>query len=300
MKQKIFFVLISALLVASFIVGCGSAAPSVAQVLPTMTVAAPTTAPVATTARPTNAPAQPTVAPTTAAQPSVNYNGEWKGTTSSDSSFSLIVDNNQLTYFNLNYSGAAGKCQSISFSYANSLENAPIQGKDFSAQATFQSGDQITLTGSFKSNTEVAGSFTIKGTGDMCGAFEVKGTFTAQNGGSAASAPGSSNPAPTGDSASKTLRAFFDAINAKNVDAALALVDDTVTFNIASTTGMGKAQLKTYLQGQINHGVTYTLSNLDDQGDSVDFSLKTGNGAVTDDNNSSFNDDGKIDFMMVN
>jgi hypothetical protein len=286
MKQKIFLVLISAMLVALFIVGFNSATANAAQVPSTVTVAAPTSAPIATT-----------VAPTPGAQLSADYNGEWKGTTSSDGSFSLIVDNNQLTYFNLNYSGAIGTCQNLSLSYAKSLENAPIKGKDFSAQATFENGDQITLAGSFKSSAEVSGAFTIKSTGNMCGAFDIKGTFSAQNGGGATAS--ASSPV-AGDSASKTLRAFFDAVNAKNVDAALALVDDTITFNIGSTTGVGKAQLKTYLQNQISRGVSYTLSNLDDQGDSVDFSLKTGNGAVTDDNNASFNDDGKIDFMMVN
>jgi hypothetical protein len=272
-KHRIFLVLISATIIALLIVGCGSPAPIATPIPPK---ASPTTAPTATTARP-SAPAQPTaaptnVAPTTAAAPSANYDGEWKGNTSSDGPFSLIVDNNQLTYFNLNYGGAAGTCQSMSFSYAKSLDNAPIKGKNFSTQATFQSGDQITLAGSFKSNTEAAGSFTIKSTGDVCGAFEVKGTFTAKNGGGAvASTPNQLNPAPTGDSASKTLRAFFDAINAKNVDAALALVHDAITFNIASTTGVGKAALKTYLQGQISRGATYTLSNRDDQGDSIDF-----------------------------
>ena len=208
MKHETFLWLSSAMIIALFIVGCSSATPTATIVPPKATVTSPGNAPTITTARPTSAPAQP----------SANYNGEWKGTTSTASPFSLIVENNQLTFFNLNYGGAAGKCQSMSFSYAKSLDNAPIKGKDFSAQATFQSSDQITLAGSFKSNTEAAGSFTIKSTGDTCGTFEVKGTFTAKKGGSAvASAPGSSNPAPTSDSASKTLRAFFDAA-AKSID----------------------------------------------------------------------------------
>ena len=272
MEHKIFVALSGAGLVAALIVGCSSASAAATAVPPKATFASPTTAPTATTARP-SAPAQPTaaptsVAPTTAAAPSANYDGEWKGKNSADSSLSFIVDNNQITYITVDYSSPAGTCGSESLSFTKVADNASIKGKDFSAQATFQSGDQITLVGSFKSNTEASGSFTIKSTGDTCGTFEVKGTFTAKNGGGVASAPMPSNPAPTGDSAAKTLRAFFDAINAKNVDAALALVDDTVTFNIASTTGVGKA------------------------------ALKTGNGAVTDDNNASFDDDGKIDFMV--
>jgi hypothetical protein len=185
----------------------------------------------------------------------------------------------------------------MSLSYANSLGNAPIKGKDFSAQSTFDDGDEITLVGSFKSNTELAGSFTIKGKTNFCGAFEVKGTFTANNGG-VTSSSSSSNPIPIDYNASKNLRAFFDAINTKNADAAVALVNDTITFNIASTIGSGKAALKTYLQSQISKGTIYMLSNLDDQGDSVDFSLKTGNGAVTDGNTAGFDDNGKIDFMV--
>ena len=120
MEHKIFVALSGAVLVALLIVGCSSVAPTATTVPPKATVTSPTTAPTATTARP-SAPAQPTaaptsVAPTTAAAPSANYNGEWKGNTSSDSPFSLIVDNNQLTFFNLNYGGAAGTCQSMSFS----------------------------------------------------------------------------------------------------------------------------------------------------------------------------------------
>ena len=112
MEHKIFVALSGAVLVALWIVGCSLAAPSATTVPPKATVASPITAPTATTAR-SSAPAQPTAAPTTAAQPSANYDGEWKGNTSSHSPVSLIVENNQLTFFNLNHGGAAGTCQSI-------------------------------------------------------------------------------------------------------------------------------------------------------------------------------------------
>jgi hypothetical protein len=111
-EHKIFVALSGAVLVALLIVGCSSASPTATMVPPKATVASPITSPTATTAR-SSAPAQLTAAPTTAAAPSANYDGEWKGKNSADTPLSFIVDNNQLTYFNLNYGGAAGTCQSI-------------------------------------------------------------------------------------------------------------------------------------------------------------------------------------------
>ena len=69
-------------------------------------------------------------------------------------------------------------------------------------------------------------------------------------------------PASANMSDSDVLLVFFQAINRKDVDAALALTDDQVVFNIASTPGIGKDALKVYLQKQISHNVTYTVSNL--------------------------------------
>jgi ketosteroid isomerase-like protein len=164
------------------------------------------------------------------------------------------------------------------------------------------SGLDFTFQGTFNSATDASGTLAYQGKHEFCGTVpptQVKWSAKKEGGSMSSPSPAAKAPTPSSGSASKTLRAFFDAINAKNVDAALALVDDTITFNIASTPGMGKAALKTYLQGQITRGVTYTLGDLDDQGDTVDFSLKTGSGAMKDGNTASFNDDNKIDFLII-
>ncbi len=303
MNHKIVFSLPSAMLVALTIVGCGVLAPAqppaAPPVAPVATIANPTSAPVTTIARPTSAPA-----PTTAAQLSADYNGEWEGTSAKDSPLSFTIENNELTFLNVNYRVESGPCQFLSGSRGETKMNPPIaviQSKDINIQMNFDGGYLLALTGAFNSNTDAAGKLIFKGNNSSCGAFEINTTWTAKKAAASASSSITSSataPIPvTGGSASKTLQSFFDAINAKNVDAALALVDESVVFNVGSTTGMGKAMLKTYLQGQISRGVTYTLSNLDDQGDSVDFSLQTGNGEATDDNNASFADN-KIEFLI--
>jgi len=314
-KHKTFFGLFGAVFIALTIVGCSVIAPALPvpfkapiaspPAAPVATIASPTSAPVATLARPTSAPAQPTAAPTTAAQPSVNYNGEWEGVSAKDRPLSFTIENNEMTFLNVNYRVESGPCQFLSGSRGETKMNPPIaviQSKDINIQMNFDGGASLALTGAFNSNAEAAGKLIFKGNSSSCGAFEITTTWSAKKATASASSsttsPASAPIPVTDGSASKTLRAFFDALNAKNADAALALVDDTIVFNIGSTTGLGKAQLKTYLQGQISRGVTYTPSNLDDQGDTVDFSLKTGNGAATDYNTASFGDDGKIDFLI--
>jgi hypothetical protein len=88
----------------------------------------------ATVARPASAPAQPPAAPTTAAtQSSANYNGEWEGKSAKDSPLSFTIENNELTYLNVNYSVESGPCQFLSGSRGETKVNPPIaviQSKD--------------------------------------------------------------------------------------------------------------------------------------------------------------------------
>ena len=313
--------LIIALAMMVLITGCGSPAPAptaAPTLAPTVTTARPTSvpaqptsapvatsvpAPTATTARPTTAPAQPTVAPTVPAVTSANYNGEWQGTSAKDSPLSFEIAENEMRYLNVNYSVESGACQFLSGSRGESKMNPPIaviKTKDLNIQMDFGDGYSLVLTGVFASNTEASGKLVFKGNSRSCGAFEINTTWSAKKGTAAASgamtAP--ANPAASKAELEKSVRAFFDALNTKNLDAALKFVDDNVVFNIATTTtGLGKAQLRTYLQGQISRGVTYTLGEVKAADDEVTFSLKTGPGAVTTNNSITF-DDGKMDFLM--
>ncbi|MBI5304191.1 MAG: nuclear transport factor 2 family protein [Chloroflexi bacterium] len=325
MQPKLFFVMMLAMFVlATLVAGCGAPAPaptavptigpiaSIARstIAPTPTVARPTTAPVATTAptptatiaRPTSTPAQPTTAPTSA-----NYNGEWEGTSAKDSPLAFTIEKNELTHLNVNYRVDSGSCQFLSGSRGETKMNPPIaaiKSKDINIQMDFGDGYSLAFTGAFTSNTDASGKLIFKGNSRSCGAFEINTQWTAKKAtppasGSSASpitAPASSSSTSSAD-VEKAIRAFFDAINAKEVDAALKYVDDNVLFNLSATPGLGKAQLRSYLQGQINRGVRYTVSDVQVSDDEASFSLKTGNGEVTMNNGATF-DHGKIDFML--
>jgi ketosteroid isomerase-like protein len=180
---------------------------------------------------------------------------------------------------------------------------AVIKSKDINIQVDFGEGYSLGMTGAFTSNAEASGKLVFKGNSRSCGAFEINTTWSAKKTAAASGASTAPPTAPVNSAASnaeleKSVRAFFDAINAKNADAALKFVDDNVVFQIGTTTtGLGKAQLRTYLQTQITRGVTYTLSGVKTEDNEVTFSLKTGTGAVTTDNSITF-DDGKMDFVM--
>ncbi|MEW5720785.1 MAG: hypothetical protein AB1817_19325, partial [Chloroflexota bacterium] len=153
MKHKTYLGLFSAMLAALTIVGCSVVAPALPApfkapvasppAAPVATIANPPSAPVATLARPTNAPAQPPAAPTTAAQPSANYDGEWESTSAKDSPLSFTIENNELTYLNVNYSVESGPCQFLSGSRGETKMNPPIaviQSKDINIQMDFDGG----------------------------------------------------------------------------------------------------------------------------------------------------------------
>jgi len=253
-----------------FAAGCSSATPA-APALPTRVSVAPTvveTAPrTSVSASPTAAAPMPTQAANSSQSAPAGYAGDWNGTTSSaDTPISFTVENNQVTFVNLSYSVRSGDC-SLSGSLSKTV-NATINGKAFTMQITDDDGKQYIFAGTFTSNTQASGTLQVKGTSQTCGAFDAKATWNAQVGAASSDASADSTPdtsampASANMSDSDVLLVFFQAINRKDVDAALALTDDQVVFNIASTPGIGKDALKVYLQKQISHNVTYTVSNL--------------------------------------
>jgi hypothetical protein len=74
------------------------------------------------------------------------------------------------------------------------------------------------------------------------------------------------------------LRGCIVAVDLKALDSAMQVVDENVTFNIGgTTTGVGKANLKSYLQTQLNAGADYSIDNVKATGDIVNFTVKVKN-----------------------
>jgi ketosteroid isomerase-like protein len=95
------------------------------------------------------------------------------------------------------------------------------------------------------------------------------------------------------------LLGFFDAINANDLDTAMTLVQDDVIMTAGSTTIIGKADLKTYLQKQAAQNVTYTASNLDSTGDIVNFTLQAGDNAPAVDGDTAIMVDGELQTLTL-
>lgn len=255
-------------------------------------------------ASPTSAPIPTKPATSSGQSTATGYYGQWEGTTSSDTSVSFGVSGNQITSVNLSYSVQAGGC-SVSGSYSTTPDNALINGNTFTIQLTDSDGKQFTFTGTFASNTQASGTLQVKGPTESCGAIDAKATWKAtsaaadSNSTSSATPDVSTAPATVSIADTDVLLAFFQAVNAKNLDAALALVDDQVVFNIASTPGIGKEDLKAYLQNQTSRNVMYTASNLTSNGGVVSFTLKTSDKTTAVDGDTATVDENKIQTLVL-
>ena len=256
-------------------------------------------------AAPTSAPVPTKAAGNSGQATATSTDGHWEGTSSSDSPISFDVSNNQITYVNLNYNVQAGGC-SLSGSYGKTPDNAQIKSSAVAIQLTDSDGLQFIFAGTFASNTQANGTLEVKGPTTNCGTIDAKTTWTAQN------TPPDAQPTPdvsiatpsagggTGSTDSTdVVLGFFDAINAKDFDTAMNLVQDDVIVNAGSTTIMGQADLKTYLQKQTARGVTYTASNLDSLGDLVTFSLKTSDQASAVKGDTAIVQDGQIQILTL-
>jgi hypothetical protein len=223
-------------------------------------------------------------------QPSgqADFDGSWDGANSEGNQVSFKVENNQVTYFMVNYSVNSKGC-SLGGAVGDSLKNVTITDKSFSANYTDKDGRLFTFAGKFASNTEAAGTIHVKGTPDgFCGVFETEMTWTAKN----STAPSVTNSVPTVafvntpkvstaiDSVA-VVKGYFDALNAGNIDSAFSFLDDSLIFTIGSSAnGIGKDELKTYLNTS-GKGVTYTPSNFKAVGESiVNFSVQASDGTT--------------------
>lgn len=238
-----------------------------------------------------------------------------------DNPMNFRIENNEVTYVLVNFFVDSGVCDGLSGAIGRSAENSPIQDKKINAQVETDDST-ITLTGAFTSPTTAEGAFEVKGKKD-CGDFDVtskwKATKTVEETSEATETPEGVEPDETetpeveegtppaeatpGQSATttdaKTLAAFFDAINSRDVDAALALAGENIVFNSGSSALIGKSDLEDYLKGQVSQGVEYKVSNIQDFGSgALTFSLQIGDGA-TGDNDAAVVMDGKIVILTL-
>jgi hypothetical protein len=270
------------------------AAPANALAAVNTSGAAPTAAPI---------PTQPAASSGQGAP--AGYDGDWNGTTNTaDTPISFTVENNQVTFVNLSYSVQSGGC-SLSGSLSKTLK-VSIAGKSFTAQFTNDDGKQYLFAGTFASGKDATGTIEVKGTTTICGIFDAKADWTAKN------APADAQPTPSASTGSPqpggatssldsmdVLLGFFDAINANDLDTAMTLVQDDVIMTAGSTTIIGKADLKAYLQKQAAQNVTYTASNLDSTGDIVNFTLQAGDNAPAVDGDIAIMVDGKLQTLTL-
>ncbi len=165
-----------------------------------------------------------------------------------------------------------------------------IDGKAFTVQ--FSDEDkQFAFIGTFASNTEASGSLQVKGNSKTCGAYDSKVTWTAKPASTASSDTTAAEPTateaaaaePTVDSeptdavdtidATDVVTSFFDQLSAEDMDGALALVSDNVVFHIGSKSGVGKAGLKAAFQAQVDNSATFDVSDVEEVGGVVKFTL---------------------------
>lgn len=104
-------------------------------------------------------------------------------------------------------------------------------------------------------------------------------------------------PEPTSATSADSIsivKSFFDAINSKNLDSALAIADNNIIYTVGNSNGIGKDALKSYF----SKGTTYTLSDLNSTGDVVGFVVKASDGK-TYGQSSAILTDGKIQILTL-
>jgi hypothetical protein len=276
-----------------------SAAPTTIAI-PTQVMKAEPTKPIASASATPTLESAGKLPSSTAVPGGTNFDGEWKGVNSANTPVQFTVKNNQVTYINPNYAVKSGTC-SLSGGFSKSV-NAPIVDKSFSVATTDDDGKQFTFTGKFISNSEASGTLRVKADKSFCGAVDGEMTWSAKNGATTIAIATATRVAPPtsaiADGPDATaVKKFFDAINAKNLDGALALVGDNVIYTFGATSGIGKAGLRTYLSAQIAAGANYQLSNVKTNPAAVTFTAQAG--ATTYAQGQAMFTDGKIVILTV-
>jgi hypothetical protein len=283
--------------------------PTASPVPPTATTLPPsatTLPPSATTAPPTETSAPPTATKTAAAmtaEPASNtaagYDGEWEGTSSTDSPISFTVAENQITFVNLNFAISSGTCEGLSGSYGTTVDRIPIRGNELDVQIQDSEDGSIEFKGTFKSPTQAAGTLHMKRKATSCGEFELQATWDATK---AIPTPEPTAPteSPTSEaSGAEIVQSFFDAINNGELGKALDSVDDEIVLTQGQTSLFGKADFTLFLRQQIGSSNKFTVSDLQDLDGLVIFSLQVNDGKVVENNTAVLNDTGKIEVLTL-
>ncbi len=259
---------------------------------------------------------QPTTEPTTPTE-TKNFDsleGEWEGTDTEDSPISFRVENNAITFANLNYFVNTGGC-SFSGTLANSVDDAAIKNSEFTLTLTNSDDVKFTLKGKFESNNAASGTLAVQGK-TFCGDTDAETKWTARHTGApesadvtpeateAPTAEATDEPEPTQAPATneggKIVQAAFDALAKNDVDGALAYFDPNVIYDIAGTSGIGTQTLRSNLQLAGSVGTKFAVSNIQDLGGIVTFTVTvTGFGAGTYSDSSVIVQNGKIMILTV-
>jgi hypothetical protein len=242
--------------------------------------------------------------------------GEWEGASAEDSIIQFSVEDNAVTFANLNYSINTGSC-SVGGAYGTSVDDAPIEDSTFRFELVKDDELTFTVTGEFSSNNDASGTLAIKGK-TFCGDTDIETTWTAKH----ISSPDDESSAvpveqatdepteePTaeatpgdtaGASGAAVVNSVFAALANKDVAAALAAFDDDVVYNVGGTSGVGKASLQSYMQLAVAAGASFAASNMQDLGGVLTFTVTvSGIGAGTYSNSSAIVEDGKIVIFTI-
>jgi hypothetical protein len=243
--------------------------------------------------------------------------GEWEGTSSSDSPIQFTVQDGKISYVNLNYAIFSGGC-SASGAYGTAVDNGALQDDKFTVILTNSDQVEFIFTGSFESKNHASGSLNITGK-TFCGDVAEEFTWTAEHitapdSGGAETPTMEATPArtvepeatPTSESSAPSVDGVtiaqntFMALNQGDVNTALAAFSDDVVFNLGGMSGVGKDQLQSYLQTATAAGAKYTASNIQDLGGIITFAVTiSGPISGTYPNSSIIIEDGKITVLAV-
>lgn len=272
-------------------------------------------------------PTEQATAEATATRPAgafTSLDGDWEGTSSTDSPIQFTVRDGKITYVNLNYAINNGGC-SASGAYGTTPDDGALQDKKFTVILTNSDDVKFVFAGTFDSNNDANGTLNITGK-TFCGDTDAEFTWTAahvsspDNAGNetpteepTAEATAESFPVPTVESlpvpttgavpsggSAEVVKNVFDALNQGNLDSALSLFDPDVIYTLGSVSGIGTDGLKSYLQTAAAAGAKYSISNVQDLDSIVSFTLTiSGPGAGTFANSSAIIQDGKITIVTI-
>ncbi|MBN8658163.1 MAG: nuclear transport factor 2 family protein [Anaerolineae bacterium] len=198
------------------------------------------------------------------------YDGDWVGTnTVDDKEILFVVENNEITSVSLNYTGESNGCDyhgAISAgSPTGSLSDASISNDAF-AVSYEGANDVLTFTGAFTSESEASGTLHIKSPAEgLCGVYEKEISWVATKGSAAEAEPEEDTSGTVSDEDTNAIiTQFFDAINAGDIDSAVAMTGENVMFSFGATNAqLGRDNLKAYLTSS---GLTYQVSDVDSFG----------------------------------